>query len=165
MPLHSTGYQQLQSINHSETQVACARKVPSNPNFYYCNVCYEDKQSYYHFKSEGCLPTVQPHWRRQEHTWGRGSSLSRPVFLAHISLSAGASTFIPPSFLHSLSRNEVPILTRPCFLSVTKMQLICKKSSRVTCLVASSWLGRNLNPQNPLFDLLCGFVKSMRSPK
>lgn len=72
-------------------------------------------------------------------------------------------------FLCFLSRNEAPILMRPCFLRFTKMQLICKKSSWVTWLIASSWLGRNLNPQKPLFDLLldvlfvvCLFVFKLR---
>lgn len=81
-------------------------------------------------------------------------------------LPFGFGFYIHPStFLRSLSRNEAPIFMRPRFLSVTKMWLIWKKSSQMTCLIASSWLGRNLKPQNPLFDPLHGFVKTTRSPK
>lgn len=42
------------------------------------------------------------------------------AFLDHTSLSVWASTFIPPSFLHSLSSNEALILMRPHFLKCYK---------------------------------------------
>lgn len=77
--------------------------------------------------------------KEKEDAAGTGyMALQKLAFSDHTSLAVWASVFIPLSFLCFLSRNEAPILMRPRFLSFTKMQLICKKSSRVTWLIASS---------------------------
>lgn len=77
---HSISYQQLRSINQSETQVAYAGKVSSNPNFYYCYFYYEDKSSYYHLKQEGCLMISLTDAGRSTHREEK-RCMRRPVFL------------------------------------------------------------------------------------
>lgn len=74
--------------------------------------------------------------------------------------------YIHPSIFSPFSQKQWTTPFNEASLSpvLQRCSWSAKKSSWVTRLIASSWLVRNLNPQNLLFDLLCGFVEAMRSP-
>lgn len=115
----SIHYQQLQIINHSETRLANARKVSSNPNFY-----YEDKCSYYHPSSEVAHSHSSPTnagsstHREEKHCRGRPAFMPSwtmpPIQFGPLHSSLHLFSILSVATKHSFQRG----LTFP---SVTKM--------------------------------------------